>query len=425
MKMELLVEKSSKISGVVKAPPSKSYTHRAVIIASLADGKSVLKDPLNSEDTLASLEASQAFGSKIENLGEQWVVEGTSGQLETPHDVLDVKNSGTTLRIMTSVAGLAPNYSVFTGDSSLKTRPMQHLLDALKPLGVEAVSSRGDGKPPIIVKGGFKGGKTSIPGTVSSQFISSLIIAGALAEEPVELEVTGEFISQPYVNMTRDVMEKFGVKVDYDVDSKVFQVNPQTYRATDYTIEGDYSSASYLVGAVAVLGGELTIKNLFKGSKQGDKFILDIISQMGADIMVKSDEVTVKSEGNLQGIDIDLHNAPDLLPTVSVLGALAEGTTEISGVEHARFKETDRISTCSQELAKLGVNVKEKTDGMTIVGGINSGTVQSHGDHRLVMAFSLAGLKVGVKIQNAGVYDVSFPNFPEVMNNLGCKMMFK
>jgi 3-phosphoshikimate 1-carboxyvinyltransferase len=423
--MELLVEKSSCISGVVKAPPSKSYTHRAVIIASLANGKSILSDPLNSEDTLASLKSCQAFGSKIENLKEQWRVEGTAGKLQTPHDVLDVKNSGTTLRIMTSVAGLAPNYTVFTGDSSLRTRPMQHLLDALKPLGVDAVSSRADGKPPIIVKGGLKGGKTSIPGNVSSQFISSIIIAGALAEDPVELEVTGEFISQPYVDMTRDVMEKFGVKTDYNSEENIFNVNPQSYQAKDYTIEGDFSSASYLAGAAAVSGGEITIKNLFKDSKQGDKFILDIIAQMGADVEVKGDEVIVKSQGELQGIDINLHNAPDLLPTVSVLGALADGTTEISGVEHARFKETDRISTCAQELARLGVNVKEKTDGMTVRGGVNSGVVQSHGDHRLVMALSLVGLKVGVKIENAGVFDVSFPNFPQVMNNLGSNMVLK
>ncbi|MCK9150819.1 3-phosphoshikimate 1-carboxyvinyltransferase [Methanobacterium alcaliphilum] len=423
--MELLVEKTSQISGVVKAPPSKSYTHRAVIIASMADGKSLLNDPLNSEDTLASLESCRAFGSEINNFKEQWEVEGTAGEMQTPHDVIDVKNSGTTLRIMTSIAGLASNYSIFTGDSSLKTRPMQHLLDALKTLGVEAVSSRGDGKPPIIVKGGFKGGKTSIPGNVSSQFISSILIAGVLAENPVELEVTGEFISQPYVDMTRDVMAKFGVRVGYDSVSKIFKVNPQNYKSTDYTIEGDYSSASYLAGAAAILGSEITIKNLFKDSKQGDKLILDILSCMGAEINAKYDEVTVEGNGELQGIDIDLHNAPDLLPTMSVLGALAEGTTEISGVKHARFKETDRISTCAKELTKLGVDVNEKPDGMVINGGVKSGIVQSHGDHRLAMALSLIGLKVGIKIQNAEVYGVSFPNFPEVMNKLGCTMTLR
>ncbi len=423
--MELVVEKSSKISGVVKAPPSKSYTHRGVIIASLADGKSILNDPLYSEDTVASLETCEAFGSTIQNLEDQWVVFGTGGDLKTPQNIIDVKNSGTTLRLMTSVAGLAPNYSVFTGDSSLRTRPMQYLLDALGNLGVAAVSSQGNGRPPIIVKGGLKGGKSSIPGNVSSQFISSLIIAGALAEETVELHVTGEFISEPYVDMTRDVMEKFGVKADYNSSERIFIVKPQKYRPTEYTVEGDYSSASYLIGAAAVLDGELTIKNLFKDSKQGDKLILDIISQMGADVETKEDEVLIKGNGEIKGINIDLHNAPDLLPTVSALGALAQGTTEINGVEHARFKETDRISTCAQELTKLGVNVKEKNDGMVIEGGVKSGVVESYGDHRLVMAFSLIGLKKGIRIKNAEVHDVSFPKYPMIMNKLGCNMGMK
>lgn len=420
--MDLIVQKSSKISGIVKAPPSKSYTHRGVIIASLASGKSFLNDPLSSEDTFASLKACEYFGSTIQNLNDQWAVYGTGGNLKTPNDVIDVRNSGTTLRIMTSVAGLASDYSVFTGDDSLRTRPMQDLLDALTPLGVAAVSSRNNGRPPIIIKGGFRGGKSSILGNVSSQFISSIIIAGALAEETVELKVTGEFISKPYVDMTRDVMEKFGVNVDYNSSERIFTVKPQEYQATEYTVEGDYSSASYLVGAAAILDGELTIKNLFKDSKQGDKLILDIISQMGADVKVKDDYVTVRGDGELNGIDIDLHDAPDLLPTVSALGALAKGTTEISGVEHARFKETDRINTCAQELAKLNVAVKEKSDGLVIKGGVQSGTVKSHGDHRLVMALSLIGLKVGVKIQNAEVHDVSFPNYPSVMTDLGCNM---
>jgi 3-phosphoshikimate 1-carboxyvinyltransferase len=423
--MELVVDKSSKISGVVKAPPSKSYTHRGVIIASLADGNSKLNDPLYSEDTMASLETCEAFGSTIQNLKDQWVVYGTGGNLKTPQNVIDVKNSGTTLRLMTSLAGLAPNYSVFTGDSSLRTRPMQYLLDALGHLGVAAVSSRGNGRPPIIVKGGLKGGKASIPGNVSSQFISSILIAGALAEETVELQVTGEFISEPYVDMTRDVMEKFGVKADYNSSERIFTVKPQKYQPAEYTVEGDYSSASYLIGAAAVLDGELTIKNLFKDSKQGDKLILDIISQMGADVEIKDEEVIVKGNGEIKGINIDLHNAPDLLPTVSALGALAQGTTEITGVEHARFKETDRISTCTKELTKLGVSVKEKNDGMVIEGGVKSGVVESHGDHRLVMAFSLIGLRAGVRIKNAGVHDVSFPKYPAIMNKLGCNMLIK
>ena len=421
--MELEIQKTDRIEGVIKAPPSKSYTHRAIIISSLAEGKSTLNDPLYSEDTLASLNTCRALGCDIKKEDDRCIVNGTGGVLETPEDVVDLKNSGTTLRIMTSVSALAPNYTVLTGDSSLRTRPMQDLLDALKNLGVTAFSSRGNGKPPICIRGGFKGGKTSIKGDVSSQFISSLLIASPYAEDSVDVNVMGDFISKPYVDMTTDIMEKFGVSLDYNRESVSFHIDPQTYKGRDYTVEGDYSSVSYIIGAAAALNGEVTVKNIFKDSKQGDKQILDIVQDMGAEVTVKKDEVTITGHGELHGTQVNLENAPDLLPTVAALGAISEGVTDIGNVEHARFKETDRIHTCALELSKLGVNVKEKKDGLTIEGGAKGGIVKSHGDHRLVMALSLVGFKTGgVRIENASVYDVSFPNFPEAMKKLGCNI---
>lgn len=420
--MKLVVEKSSSIKGELKAPPSKSYTHRGVIISSLARGNSLLRNPLESEDTWASLESCRLMGTKIDQGSGHWQVEGTRGKLKTPPNVVDVKNSGTTLRLMTSVAALAPGYTIVSGDDSLRNRPMQDLLDSLQGLNVNAFSSRMNGKPPIIVEGGFKGGFTTIRGKVSSQFISSILIAAPLSQEGVELKVQGEFISRPYVDMTLDVMEKFKVKVDYDPHNSIFWVEPQSYQGKDYTIEGDYSSASYLVSAASILEGNLTIKNLFQDSKQGDKLILNIVKEMGASVKTFKDKVKISSTGQLEGIEVNLKNAPDLLPTVASLGALAQGTTKISGVEHARYKETDRIHNCAQELAKLGVKVEQKADGMIIKGGVQSGVVNSHGDHRLVMALSLIGLKVGVIIENGQVYDVSFPDFPQVMTGLGGQM---
>lgn len=421
--MELEIQKTETIEGVIKAPPSKSYTHRAIIIASLADGKSTLRDPLLSEDTMASLNACRALGCEIKKEEDKLVVNGSSGNLKTPEDVIDLKNSGTTLRIMTSVSSLAPNYTVFTGDSSLRTRPMQDLLDALSGLGVTAFSTRNNGKPPICIKGGFNGGQTNIKGHISSQFISSLLIASPYAKKSVDINIKGDFISKPYVDMTTDVMEKFGVNPDYDVLNNSFHINPQTYTCRDYTIEGDYSSASYIIGAAAALESEVRINNLFEDSKQGDKQILDIIKKMGAEVKFKKDEVIIRGQGELKGVNANLENAPDLLPTVAALGAIASGTTKITNVEHARFKETDRIHTCALELSKLGVQLEELQDGLLIKGGAKGGTVKSHGDHRLVMALSLVGLKVGnVKIENASVYDVSFPNFPDGMKELGCKI---
>ena len=450
--MILKVKKASNVGGTVKAPPSKSYTHRAIIIASLAKGISRLCDPLLSEDTLASVHACKTFGADIDtsnfsvnrnnsDLDSYWKIRGMENIENSSEGAIDLKNSGTTLRIMTSVAGLSKNGGTFTGDDSLKTRPMDMLIEALKPLGVNAKSLQDNGKPPIAIEPGFIGGKTSINGNVSSQFISSILIAGAISEKGIDLQVKGDFISKPYVAMTLDVMEKFGIEIETDLFTKhdncnledkkcsstSFSIKPQKYAATDYVIEGDYSSASYLLGAVSTLGGKITVKNLFQGSKQGDKLILDILEKMGAKIEVNSDSVTLISDGNLRGTDIDLHNAPDLLPTVSVLGALTVGKTTITGVKHARYKETDRIAKCAEELIKLGCEITENEDGMEIIGGINleksiSNVVTSHDDHRLAMAFSLIGLKYDILIENGDVFNVSFPNFIEAMAEIGVEL---
>ena len=417
--MDIEVQSVDRIDGTVNAPPSKSYTHRAFIMAFLAQGTSNIKDPLYSEDTLASLNSCITFGSDVKRYNSSCQIIGVNGKPLTPENVLDLKNSGTTLRIITSVAALAEGYTVLTGDESLRTRPMQDLLDALQPLGVSAFSTRNNGKPPIIIKSGFEGGKTSINGNVSSQFISSIIMASPYALNPVDLHVRGDFISKPYVDMTLDLMEKFRVKVDYEREENSFHIEPQNYRSVDYTVEGDYSSASYIIAAAASLNSNVTIKNLNKDSKQGDKLILDIVKDMGADVKVKNNAVNIQGHGSLDGIEINLQNAPDLLPTVAALGAMAEGTTRITGVEHARFKETDRIHTCAIELAKLGVSLKEENTGLTINGGVRGGVVKSHMDHRLAMAFYIIGLKVGkLKIEDASVYQVSFPNFTEIMKNL-------
>ncbi len=219
--------------------------------------------------------------------------------------------------------------------------------------------------------------------------------------------------------MTLDLMEKFRVYVDYERTENSFHIEPQIYRSKDYTVEGDYSSASYLIAAAAAINSDLTIKNLVHNSKQGDKFILDIVKDMGCEVKVKNNEVKIVGQESLKGIGVNLQNAPDLLPTVAALGAMADGKTKITGVEHARFKETDRIHTCAVELSKLGVSLNENKDGLTIKGGVHGGVVKSHMDHRLAMAFYIIGLKVGnIIIEDASVYNVSFPDFPNIMKKL-------
>ena len=435
--MILKVKNISEIGGVVKAPPSKSYSHRAVILASLAKGTSKLYDMLFSEDTLASIRVCKALGAEINEKDDYLEVIGTGGKLHNSlSEAIDLANSGTTLRLMTSVSALSNNEVILTGDESLQTRPMGLLMDALRPLGVETRSLNDNEKAPILIKPGYSGGETNIMGSVSSQFISSILISSPLSEHGVALYVLPEFKSKPYVNMTLDIMRKFGVKVlkgyylkhescDKEHQScriDEFKVKKQCYSACDYTVEGDYSSASYLLALIAINGGKAKIMNLFRDSKQGDKYILDILQKMGATIVRGDDYVEIASTGVLKAIDVDLSNAPDLLITVAVLAAMAEGTSRITGVAHARVKETDRIDTTCRELEKLGCKLEEYEDGMSITGGVSSGVVDSHGDHRLAMAFSLMGLKQDIEITNGEVFDVSFPNFIESMAELGFEL---
>ena len=435
--MKLKVKNISKIGGVVKAPPSKSYSHRAVILASLAKGTSKLYDMLYSEDTLASIRVCKALGAKINKTDDYLEVVGTGGKLHNSStEPIDLANSGTTLRLMTSISALSDNEVILTGDESLQTRPMGLLMDALMPLGIETESLNDNEKAPILIKPGYVGGETNIYGNVSSQYISSIIISSPLSDKGVTLYVLPEFKSKPYVNMTLDIMKKFGVKslrgyylkhesCDKEHQScriDEFKVKKQDYVACDYTVEGDYSSASYLLALIAINGGKAKIKNLFRDSKQGDKYILDILQKMGATIIRGEDYVEIASNGDLKAIDVNLSNAPDLLITVAVLAAMAEGTTNITGVAHARVKETDRIDTTCRELEKLGCKLVEHEDGMSITGGVSSGVVDSHGDHRLAMAFSLIGLKHDIEITNGEVFDVSFPNFIEAMAELGFEL---
>ena len=423
--MDLKVEKVDRISGCIKAPASKSYSHRAFIAAALAEGESVLRDPLYSEDTLATLEACEALGALFQRYPDKCIVQGTAGYIRTPENIVDVKNSGTSVRILSSIAAIAPraNYTIFTGDESLRKRPMQDLIDALENLGVDIVSSQSNGTPPIIVKGGFDGGETDINGSVSSQFISSIIMAAPYSRNPVTLNVRGTFVSKPYVNMTLSVISKFGIEFEYDTTNvpeySSYYIEPQKYECADYTIEGDYSSASYMIAAASMLPSKITIKNLYEDSMQGDKIIIDIVEKMGAKVTRDKSSVTIESDGNLEAFDIDLSNAPDLLPTVAVLMATASSESRITGVEHARFKETDRVHNCAVELENVGLNVEELRDGLIIRGTPEGGFVDSHMDHRMVMAFYVLGLKIGdVKIKDASCYDVSFPNFLEVMDEI-------
>lgn len=422
--MNLKIKPTVNLKGSVDAPPSKSYTHRAIIISSLAEGQTIIQNPLLSGDTLASVEACRKIGAEIQVLDKKIRVYGVSGKPKTP-ELVDVKNSGTTIRIMTSVVSLCQKKVTLTGDESIQKRPMQPLLDALKELGVKSTSR--DGNPPVTVQGPLRGGGCRIRGDISSQFISGLLIATPLAGGDTVIEVTTELKSKPYIDMTLDVLKKFNGKIEAG-DSDFHVKGNQTYQGVEYIVEGDYSSAAFILAAAALTESEVTVRNLFSESKQGDKKIIRILKEMGADVKTRGNELTINGDGGLMGVELDLSQNPDLVPVIAVLGSLAKGETVIKNVGHLRYKECDRLKAMNTELSKMGADIKEGADYLKIKGvkSLNGGVVHGWGDHRIVMALSVAGLKAEgeTTIDNAESIAISFPDFVDSMNKLGADIKF-
>lgn len=411
------------IGGEVKAPPSKSYTHRAVFMASLAQDESVVYNPLVSRDTRATIGAVRAFGADVELMGEAAVIEG--GWPEVPEDVIDAMNSGTTLRIATGVAALVSRgHTVLTGDASLRRRPMQPLLDALGQLGVEAWSTRGNGYAPVVVKGkGSLGGRCSIRGDVSSQFLSALAIAGSACEEVTEVEVVGELVSGPYVAATLETVRAFGGRAEFD--GKRLVVGGRALKRGRFTVPGDYGLAAFLLVIPVLLGGYVRVAGLDPALPQADSAILEILEAMGAS--VRRGEEYVETRGSaLEGVEVDLRDSPDLLPVVAVLGFFADGKTIVRGVRHARFKESDRVSVLASELAKAGAIVEEFEDGLSVSPGtVNEVVLDPRDDHRLFMAFAVLSAATHGRVKTLGIgsVDVSYPDFLRDVSIVGLEVV--
>ncbi len=427
--MDKLYVAPSILSGEIVAPPSKSYTHRVYAVSLLIEDKSTIINPLRSGDTYATLRACRQFGGELTEEGENYIVL-SGGELDLPDNVIDAENSGTTLRLFTALASLPPpGYIILTGDDSLRKRPMQPLLDALRMLGVECWSSRSNGCAPIIVKsGGLKGGETIIRGDVSSQFISALLIASTKAQNPVRIRVEGESVSKKYIDATMEVLRRFGFKVHRDGYS-LFEVDPnQTGRAISFKIPGDFSSASFILAGAYLTGGRITVWNLDPNLPQADSAILNILKDFDVKVNVQGDKVTAEGSGPIDGDRVfDLKDSPDLVPVVAVMAAKTLGETVIKGVKHARFKESDRISSTALELMKLGVQVEVFEDGMKIKGVRNlEGGVEldTHNDHRLFMAFTIlaASTLKGCIINGLKWVKISYPNFIEDLQKISASI---
>lgn len=418
-----LIRPAAGLHGKLKAPSSKSYTHRALLLAALADGRSSVANSLSSRDTDATLAACQAIGAKVDRQGAILSIDG--GRPKLPEDVVGASNSGTTLRFMTSVlAQTERGHSVITGDSSLRRRPVQPLLDALGTLGGLAFSTRNNGCAPIVVRGGgLNGGDVSIGGDVSSQFVSSLLISAPLSKEGTKIRVT-EAASRPYIDATLYSMRAFGGDVGRE-GYELFDVRPTGgYKGSSFVVPGDFSSASFLMAAVAMVGGDVELAGLDASVPQGDSAIISILEKMGCDVGQAAGRVTVAARGSdLEGGRFDLHDTPDLLPVLAVLSLRCSSPVEIVGVAHARFKETDRIAVLAGELTKLGVRLNERQDGLLITppGELRPTLLDAHGDHRMFMAFALASMLAGdgCSVEGVDSLDVSYPDFLTDLSRIG------
>jgi 3-phosphoshikimate 1-carboxyvinyltransferase len=417
----LLRVRPSVVSGTVQASPSKSYSHRAMVFGLLADGRSNLKGPLLSGDTLATLRAIKMFGARVEQKGANLAVEG--GRLHCPEDVINADNSGTTIRLMAGIASLLPCTTVLTGDESVRHRPMQPLMDALTELGVECRSTEQAGFAPFAVKGPNRGTQTHIKGDVSSQFISSLLISSALKEVDTEILLTTPLKSKPYVDMTMIMMRRFGAQVD--ADKSGFRVpGKQRYAPQTYVIPGDFSSAAFPLVAGALTGG-VAVTGLDPDDKQGDRRILSILEEFGAEVKVGTTSIRATA-ADLSGITVDLADAPDLFPIVAVLGTQAQGLTRIINAQHVRLKESDRIRSTTEFLKRMGANIDESPDGCVVRGPtqLRGADIDSLADHRIVMAAAVAALAAEGEtiISDGDSFQISYPSFVKDMQALGADM---
>jgi 3-phosphoshikimate 1-carboxyvinyltransferase len=400
------------VQATLTLPGSKSYTHRALMAAALAAGASVLTNALAAEDTELTAAALKQLGAGIDWQGTTIRVTGRNGRWLPAARPIYLGNSGTSMRFLTALAALGEGEYLLTGTERLCQRPLGELLEALGQVGVQAVSERGDGCPPVRVTGGLSGGKARLSGGTSSQYLSALLFIGPLAPKGLKIDITGELVSRPYVDLTLEVLGNFGISY-YREGYRYFELpGGQSYLPRDYEIEADASSASYFWAAAALTGGRVTITNLSLESSQGDAAFPEVLGQMGCAVESTPAGLTVQG-GPLRGVEVDMATMPDLVPTLAVLAAFAQGDTVITGVAHLRHKESDRLHAVATELSKLGIEARETPDGLVIRGGAPKGAViHTYDDHRIAMSFAVTGLKIpGVAIEDPECVAKSFPEF--------------
>jgi 3-phosphoshikimate 1-carboxyvinyltransferase len=401
----------------IRIPGSKSLTNRALIVAALAEGPSVLPGALDSEDTRVMVEALRELGIGVEHhLPSALIrVRGCGGTIPVHSAALEVANSGTTLRFLTAMLATGNGTFHLDGSPRMRQRPVADLLAALNGLGADARSDLGTGCPPLTIRaGGLSGGYAFVKGDVSSQFLSGLLLALPYAKDTTTVEVQGPLVSQPYVAMTLAVMESFGVSVG-NRKFRRFDVWPARYRGRDFAIEPDASAASYFFALAAITGGTLTVEGLGGTSLQGDMAFVDILEYMGCTV-VRQPERTTVTGGRLRAVDVDMNALSDTVMTLAVVALFADGVSRIRNVAHIRHKESDRIAALATELRKLGASVEELPDGLVIdppaLPLLHGAPIDTYDDHRMAMSFAMAGLRIpGVIIRDPGCVAKTYPGF--------------
>jgi 3-phosphoshikimate 1-carboxyvinyltransferase len=415
----------SRLKGTIAIPGSKSHTTRALFIASLANGHSVVRNPLASRKLIASLDVCRGFGAKIV-ADKDWAIDGVAAQPAVPSNVLDMGNAGTTYYFALATAALVNGFTVITGDHQIRYRPAAPLISAVNDLGAFAFSTRGVGVAPLVVRGVLNGGQTSLPG-VNSQWLTPLLVVCPLAQRDTVITVDN-LQERPYIDMTLGWIERQGVEIKRDGYERFSIAGGQSYKGFEEAIAGDWESATFPLVAAAITDSEVTLTGMDTEDCQGDRVIVSILKEMGADISVADHGrggITVKGGQQLRGIEIDCGDIPDAPPILAVLGTQATGKTVLRNLAASRLKETDRSQSIYDELLKMGARVEMSPDALTIYQSDLKGTqIDGHTDHRIVMAAAVAGLVASgtTKISDADYYQESFPGFQTLMASLGANI---
>ncbi|MBI2463885.1 3-phosphoshikimate 1-carboxyvinyltransferase [Candidatus Peregrinibacteria bacterium] len=409
----------------IRVPSSKSYTNRALILAALAKGTSILKNVLISDDTLVTIHALKNLGIKITKHGNNLIIKGKKGHFTSAKKALSLENAGTAVRFLTSVLTLTHFKSVITGNKQMLKRPIGDLVDALNQLGANVQCE--NGCPPIIIDGcGLVGGKTIIRGDISSQFISALLIAAPYAEKKTTIQITEKITSASYIDTTIDIMDHFGVKIK-KILSATFIIKPkQTYQASTYAIPADASSLSYFLAIAAIHNAEIIARDI-TFSAQGDFQFLNILKKMGCTYEYKKNTLMFRGPKKLKNLGkIDLNIMPDAAMTTAIVCAFAKGESHLQGLKNLRYKETDRLLALFQELEKIGCHVKKTSDGLIIHGNpdnLHGATIETYKDHRMAMCFAAAATKIpGMVIKNPKCVAKTYPLFWKDLESIGVQL---